>query len=406
MVSFEAHRTLVTTARILCAAAIGASCGAHAQPGRLTEQQREIVATIDEAQSADGSYSLDLVTPLTALGLTYHERGDYDLAAETVERALQVIRANFGLYSLDQASLLRLLIAAEQEAGDFENVGKLQERLLMLAKRHPDDLRTVPILREAGDRQLEVAQNVREHGLPLALSVNFSYLPGPGDSPAATPTSREFMARMLTMQAVGNYVGAIQVLVSNELYDSDELRELELDLVRISYNAGAYSYGRNSLRRVISYDTASSKPWLARVKGVVQIADWDLLYSHNGMALDLYKDVHAELREKGIAAETVAELFAPEVPVALPTFVPNPVVSPKTEDSTGFIDVSFEITKYGRSQAIRTLDTTTNASKSARRDLESLVRRTRFRPQLTDGAFVRTEPVIVRYYVNESNPET
>jgi tetratricopeptide (TPR) repeat protein len=390
---------------MLCVAAFAASYGVAAQPGRLTEQQREIVATIDEAQSAEGSYSLDLVTPLTALGLTYHERGDYERAAETVERALQVVRANYGLYSLDQASLLRLLIAAEQEAGDFESVGKLQERLLMLARRNPEDLRTVPILREAGDRQLEVAQNVREHGLPLELSVNFSY-GGPGGAPSAVPTSRELMARMLTMQAVGNYVGAIRVLVDHELFDSDELRDLELDLVRISYDAGAYTYGRNSLRRVISYDTASSKPWLARVKGVVHIADWDLLYSHNGMALNLYKDVHAELEEKGIAAETIAELFDPEIPVSLPTFVPNPLMSPKTADSTGFIDVSFEITKYGRSQAVRVLDTTTNASRGARRDLEVLVRGTRFRPQLTDGAFVRTDPVVVRYYVNESNPES
>jgi tetratricopeptide (TPR) repeat protein len=400
MVSFEKRRTLVTAARMLCIAAIAAPFGAAAQPGRLTEQQREIVATIDEELSAEGSYSLDLVTPLTALGLTYHERGDYERAAETVERALHVVRANYGLYSLDQASLLRLLIATEQEAGDFETVGKLQERLLMLARRHPEDLRTVPILREAGDRQLEVAQDVREHGLPLELSINFSYGPGPGGSGAA-PTSRGFMARMLTMQAVGNYVGAIRVLVDHELYDSDELRDLELDLVRISYDAGAYTYGRNSLRRVISYDTASSKPWLARIKGVVQIADWDLLYSHNGMALDLYADVHEELKTKGIAAETIADLFSPDIPVALPTFVTNPLVSPKTEDSTGFIDVSFEITKYGRSQAVRILDTTTNASRDARRDLEALVKGTRFRPQLTDGAFVRTDPVVVRYYVNE-----
>ena len=401
MVSFETRKALAATARILCAAALVAALDANAQPGRLTEQQREIVATIDE-QAADGSYSLDLVTPLTALGLTYHERGDYDRAAETVERALHVVRANYGLYSLDQTSLLRLLIATEQEAGDLEAVAKLQERLLLLAKRHPDDLRTVPILREAADRQLEVAQHVRENGLPPELLVNFSFGLDPG-TPGAN--SRGFMMWMLTVQAARNYAAAIDVLLRNTLYDNNELHELEHSLLNISYNTGSYSNGRNALRRLISYDTASSKPWLTRVKGVVQIADWDLLYSHNGMAVELYTELHDELESKGVEPEVINELFAPAIPVVLPTFLPNPLISPQTESSTGFVDVAFEITKYGRGQSVEILDTTT-ASKAARQELASLIKRSRFRPQLTDGAFVRTEPVVVRYYVNESNPES
>jgi tetratricopeptide (TPR) repeat protein len=398
MMSFEMRRALAMTARILCVAAIAVPYSGHAQRGRLTEQQREIVATIDQEQSTEGSYSLDLVTPLTALGLTYHERGEYELAVETVQRALQVVRANFGLYSLDQASLLRLLIATEQATGDVTTAGKLQERLLTLAKRHPDDLRTVPILREAADRQMEFAQYVRDGALPPQISLNFSFGPGGSGVDAGGPA---FMAQLLTMQALGNYAAAIQVLLRNEAYDSDELRDLELQLLRISYNGERYQYGRNSLRRVIAYDTASSKPWLTRAKGAVQIADWDLLYSHNGLALDMYAELHQELKSKGVDHKVIDELFSPAIPVVLPTFLGNPLVSPETADSTGFIDVAFEITKYGRSQSIDVLDTTTNASKAAQDDVVLVIKRNRFRPQLTDGAFVRTEPVIVRYYVNE-----
>ncbi len=213
------------------------------------------------------------------------------------------------------------------------------------------------------------------------------------------------MMWMLTVQAARNYAAAIDVLLRNALYDSDELRELEHELLNISYNAGSYDNGRNALRRLISYDTASSKPWLTRVKGVVQIADWDLLYSHNGVAVELYTEVHDELESKGVEPDVIDELFAPTIPVVLPTFMPNPLVSPETDDSTGFIDVAFEITKYGRGQSVDVLDTTTNASKAARQALVHLIKGSRFRPQLTDGAFVRTEPVVVRYYLSES-PES
>jgi len=399
MVSFEMRRAFSMATRLLCVAAITAPHSGFAQRGRENEQQRSIVATIDQEQSADGSYSLELVAPLTALGLLYQERGDYALAAETVERALQVVRANFGLYSLDQAGLLRLLIASEQATGDFETAGELQKRLVMLARRHPDDVRTVPSFREAAGRQLEVAERVRDGELPPQVSISFSA--GPGASLAQAGGGSSFTAQLLAMQAASNYAAAIRVLLRNELYASDELRELEQELVRISHEQGQYHSGRSSLRRLIAYDVASSKPRLTRVHGAVQIADWDLVYSHNGLAVDLYEELYDDLKRHGVAPDVIAELFAPATPVVLPAFLPNPLRSPETDESTGFIDVAFEITKYGRSQAVDVLDTTTNASKAAKNDLVVLIKRSRFRPRLTDGVFDRTSPVVVRYYLNE-----
>jgi tetratricopeptide (TPR) repeat protein len=397
MVSFEVRRVLAIAARVACVAALALPTGLLAQLGRLTEQQREIVDTIDEKQSDDGSYSLELVEPLTALSLLYQERGDYQRAAETVERALHVVRANLGLYTMDQASLMRLLIASEQATGDFAEAGKLEERLLTLARRHPDDLRTVPILREAGDRQMAVAEQVLGGDYLPQLTINVGYAGGGSTQFGGSPT---FMARALTMQALSNYGAAINVLLRHKLYASEELRELEMQLVEISLYGQYYQYGRNSLRRMVAYDAASFAPWLTRVKGVVHMADWDLLYSHNGMAVNLYEEIHEELTAKNVESQVIDEIFAPATPVVIPAFLPNPLVSPETDESTGFVDVAFEITKYGRGQAIEVLDTT-NASKAAQDELVLLIKRSRFRPRLTDGAFVRTEPVTVRYYVSE-----
>jgi hypothetical protein len=118
------------------------------------------------------------------------------------------------------------------------------------------------------------------------------------------------------------------------------------------------------------------------------------------MAVNLYEEIHEELIRRNVEPQAIDEIFAPAVPVVIPAFMPNPLVSPETDESTGFVDVAFEITKYGRGQAIEVLDTT-NASKAAQDELVLLIKRSRFRPRLTDGAFVRTEPVTVRYYVSE-----
>ena len=91
-------------------------------------------------------------------------------------------------------------------------------------------------------------------------------------------------------------------------------------------------------------------------------------------------------------------MFSPSMPVVLPAFMPNPLASTETPGSSGYIDIAFEITKYGRPRAVEILDAA-NATTAAKRDLLALIRNNRFRPRLTDGQFADAAPVRVRYYL-------
>jgi hypothetical protein len=51
----------------------------------------------------------------------------------------------------------------------------------------------------------------------------------------------------------------------------------------------------------------------------------------------------------------IDELFTGESPVALPTFDPPLSSSQGAESSTSYVDVAFEITKYGESRRIEIL---------------------------------------------------
>jgi hypothetical protein len=89
------------------------------------------------------------------------------------------------------------------------------------------------------------------------------------------------------------------------------------------------------------------------------------------------------------------------MPVVLPAFLPNPLVSRRTSESTGFIDVAFEVTRYGKSKKIEILDTTTDVSRSARHQVTRLISGSRFRPGTRDGNFDRNSSFVVRYYLDD-----
>jgi len=166
-----------------------------------------------------------------------------------------------------------------------------------------------------------------------------------------------------------------------------------------------YHRGRQSLRRLYAYGAASSNSSLRQAEAVAQMADWDLLYSHNGRAIESYEVARAMLEDAASPASSVEQLFAPPTPVVLPAFQPNPLARDETRPATGYIDVAFEITKYGRSRAVEILDAA-NASHAAKQDLVALIRTNRYRPRLTDGVFADATPVRMRYYLYGSSSPT
>jgi hypothetical protein len=128
------------------------------------------------------------------------------------------------------------------------------------------------------------------------------------------------------------------------------------------------------------------------------MADWDLLFSSNGLAVEGYTLARGMLERAGVERSSLAELFAPALPVVLPSFERNPLAPDETRAVTGHIDVGFAITQYGRAREIEIRDAA-NATNRARSDLTRLLKSSRFRPRLTDGRFADSSPVIVRYHL-------
>jgi hypothetical protein len=166
-----------------------------------------------------------------------------------------------------------------------------------------------------------------------------------------------------------------------------------------------YQLGRRSYGRLIEYDEAAygdsstEGPALRRrLEPYVHLADWDLLYSADGPALEAYVRLYELIRTTRSAERLTAWMFTPEVPIVLPTFLPNPLA---TQSSARYIDVAFEITRYGESRRIDIVGATPDVPDAAKDELVSLVKRSVFRPRVADGEIAREAPVRFRYYLSD-----
>lgn len=441
-----------------------------------TDDKERIAEEISAAQEAGGPRSPELIKPLTELAEIYESEGQRANSIAALEEARQLVRANYGLYTLEQVPLMEQALENQEALGQFAMVQALEEELYDLANRHPDDLRTVAIHRGIAERKMNLLRRfVADEHPPEIYAGIYSF-------------ARRGVITDLVSEAQIHYADAAAVLLRNGLLSSDELRDLEMQLVNTSelfreenrtsarfsgataagtgatsmlvenhdglggyrdYAVGGdpncvpgqclsateelqrranllwalagtevpkeadervervydmhsrYALGRESYRRLIAYAEHSPddpEAWGKRLQAYLELADWDLLYSSNGVALAEYELVLENLKKHGIDEAVIAATFAPDVPIVLPTFRPNPLQTPIGDR---YIDVTFEVTKFGEARRIAIVGATPSVPDAAKDELMSAIKSGRFRPRMTDGELGRASPVAVRYYLND-----
>jgi hypothetical protein len=469
VVSFGACKTLQRIAATAALASVIAAGPARAADDAFDERERQLLTQVEEIKARDAS-SPEMLDALRGLIVLYRENERHASAITAIEAALQIVRVEYGLYSLDQVPLMFQQIYAEEARGNSPEVWRLEQELLTLLRRHPDDLRAVPALHEMADRQMAVLDRVLvgERHPNIILGCFYKLWPSTGSGSCIAGSRRTVVQGMLA-EAQRNYSAAITTLLRNEQQDSDELRDLEMKVIRGIYMVQSlfdeqhsgigkpvplvpsfvgtdllepwrsrmapvvdlagwelpypvmaavdahqtpknemrhtrimdpYHRGRQSLRRLYAYAAATSSAPIDQADIALQIADWDLLHSNNGVAVDRYEAIYAMLEEAGVAPESIEQLFAPPTPVVLPAFEPNPLAPDETRAATGHIDVEFEITRFGRSRGVDIV-TASNASDDAKRYLIDVITHSRFRPRPTSGHFGGASSVVMRYYVYE-----
>ena len=391
-------------------AGLALSSTSFAQSDAAASSIDELLDQARVVESRDGENSPSLIALYTELGLRYQDKDEPAHAAAATQRALEILRVNEGLYTLDQAPLVRQLIHNALALGDRDAAWELEQGLLRLAERYPNDLRTARILSDVGDRRIEILKRYNDAEFPPEIVLGCYYAnrlvttEQEEREKSCTAGSRSRAQQNLASEALSYYSHAADILNANA---SDELPILLTKLVVGSYaymaNRSRTELGRQSLTSLLAYQNENSAPWPARIETLVLTADWDLMYAvgrdNQDTALLEYEHAYELCKQHGLPQEMIDRIFSPRAPIPLPVFIQRPLVT-NEGGSTGHLDVSFEVDKYGESGRVRTRSLAGSATRDVEKRLEQVIKRMHFRPRLVGGKVVGTGPIVVRYYVD------
>jgi len=387
----------------------------------VAQEQAEDVVTsvaeqIEEIESAQGITSPELIAPLTNLGLILREEGDVALAIATFERARHLVRVNYGLSSFKEAPLVRQLVQIEEARGNAAAAWELEQQLLGMIYRSPGPRPgATQMLREIADKRADVLERYSVGEFPPQIELGCYYAGPPRRdglevAPASCRSGSSWSVKQaLYDEATRYYFDVMEMIRSSEGPSSDDLPEIYMAVLRASYAArndyGTEYQGRGMLRAIYERHVKYAAPLPVQMDALLQRVDWDLLYAggrkKNEAAFQAYEALYERFQQEDLEQSLLDEMFSPSAPVVLPAFMPNPLASNETPGSSGYIDVAFEITKYGEGKSIEILDTSTNTTEAARVRLRDLIKWNRFRPRMANGAFEDPARVVVRYYVND-----
>ncbi len=379
---------------------------------RTAEELREALSrrieALSDELSTNGHRSSLLTDELASLAAVYQEQDDHLAAIGALDWALENSRFHNGLFSLEHAPLLEQMIASRRALNDYEGSVTLEARLLELVYRNADDPRITPILAASADRRMEDVHRIlaeRDAG-----QIFFGVSSAPVRVPKLMPGNR-YRALASLQTARRQYSEAILAAVNNGRYAVLDLLELEERMVSTFFiqmthpdlaSSGSKQWLcrsgeailKNSAENIAKFREAPTSEAAALIK----LADWQLLCSANGKALETYDSAYASLLERGAAPSEVAALLSAEAPVALPGFADPPDRHEEAEPYHGYIDVSFVVGKFGSTRGIEVLGESPGTTKAIVKALTAYISRHRYRPLFEDGELTGRNRVELRYY--------
>lgn len=402
-------------------------------PEQLAADIAAYERSILELESRGGAFAARLDEELLALGALLQQSGDYGRAQQVYERALHVNRVNDGLFNMGQVPIIERTIENHLARGDLV-AADAQHEYLLYVQRKSHEGRSVDLL-PALTRFAE--WNLFAFGARLVPSVPPALTDGDKPKQDSGSDTVDFrIGRLMTahdayqslIAIVANNFGASdarllnferQLALTNYLYIAAFGLEGSFDAAMMPY--GAYSgfagmepgrsqlgfrQGRDALQRRVSYLAAQeSTSAEQKAQAKLDLADWMLMFSKRMGSLDIYTEAWNDLRAAGTSDAELTALFDPPFPVAIPSYLEHPYSRASLDipadlalQYKGYVDVEFRLSRFGVPSAAKVLSKTETATPAVESMLLRHLRRTQFRPRLTDGSVRDNETMQVRFY--------
>lgn len=371
-----------------------------------------IRALITNLEESGDFYSSRIAELSAQLGGALQAAGQHRAALDAYDRSFQIDRRHEGLSSLAQTSILRAEIISQLALGDIEAVDTLHRALFSMEQQVLDG------------KPVALAQaNLYSADWNLKYYLQVKQTPAPGgrterqEAALAQRLGDAFMQYhkalwLLSTHAADNLydekvaierkIAALTLMVNRQRQGDipntlTKLGQSSAHQTRNAHDPALFDHGSAALQRVVEYSVASAEP-LQIAERQLELADWYLLMDQHDEARATYATAMTSLRDAGIEEQQIAAILESGLPVHDPeSALLQSDASQATGDFDGYIDVSFDLNRYGKASNTRVLAGTSHDAQ-IEEELLQQIHDGRFRPGFEEGAPVDRTDVTLRYY--------
>jgi tetratricopeptide (TPR) repeat protein len=350
--------------------------------------KRSFQSAIDSIERTSGPVSADLIEPLIALGDALVAMQQPAAAAETLRRAIALVRRSEGLHAERQYALLLKLVDLDSAAGRLDNARSGLKQMLRVNDQSPGK-----DWRERTRSQMEIG----------AWQCRI------GDFDAGRRTHRQAVTALESRQDDSLRVDALLGLarccmeeLSSEGIETTpgtleryrgrvqrtERMNPQNPAFRTHVNRVLRWEGERAVRRAAAIATEGRLDPEHSLRVFLQAGDWFQTKDHYRAARKYY----AQAEQVAAHARGDAPLSAPvQLLYPVPTFALRARETAASEGTERYIEIEFQVQADGSVEAERVVDR--DLGKSFVDEVLSAVRVARYRPRFEDGRATATEGV-------------
>ena len=402
---------------------------------QLIEKQ---LKDLEEHMADEGPYGQLLQNDLNKLAMLYQDAGRNSDAKNTLERALQISKINKGLFHEEQIPLVEAYVQNLLALGDYSGVNEQLDFLVYLNQKcfgfdSPELIK--PLADKVAWDMFLLNSTSINNGNNSTNAIDANALINNFSSPYQA--SSQYPG--ILVQTQETIVKAIQILVNARDFANPFLFDFEQQLIAtyfyqarqsgmanssehlvtnlqgtyishdpFDFTMSNYLNGKQAYQRLLGYMERNGQgASFDYVLASIGLGDWYTLFGKRLEGLQQYEKIQTILQGGDFSEEEKQVLMNPEIPSSLPAFSSSPFAPSTDFDSAdsgniykGYIDVAFEISRFGRAKNFQTLGSSAQTPRDILTKLEWKIRDTQFRPLVKSENASDNHPVQLRYYYN------
>jgi tetratricopeptide (TPR) repeat protein len=358
--------------------------------------EEAFLRSIKIVEDSGGGADRALLRPLHGLGATYFATGQYEDASLILKRALDLSRNLDGLFNLEQMSILDPLIASLVALDRHDDAERAYDYSIRVAEAAygKTDLHVLrPLDRSA--RWHERMGRYTTARILYARALQIAEQAG-GSGSIRTVEPLEGIARTYRLEYVIGGDQSVSQAVADPFKPAPEVEPAIANSQRLNPDGE-----RAILLALRTIEKAQPVDHMRRGVALVELGDWYMSGEEPPRGLQAYREAWRDFELGG----STAALAAPRQLAYRP---PSASVTRAKGDLDNmdehFVEVSFTVTKDGRTADVTTSDT--DATESQQKAVLSAIRKAHYAPRLQNGEPADTEGVKFRERLLSKKPRS